>query len=374
MIISKKMFFFLLLPVLVLILPQLSGATQVIDRSGAPGSLQSKYNQSLDAGLKKNKNFWLAYSVDRLMEGNSFFISTLKLSGRINTSSYSSAISSFKGVPLAKLVYGKHTEFPKPQKESKKKMLKEVAVLFFFEPGQGNEPLKIRHSNMCVPFESGGNPIYWLGKTDENKSLDFLKGLFYTVKTDKAKRPIISAAGSHSNPKKVIPFLTKVVDSNESDPLRGKAANELGDQDAPSAVDILLNIAKKDHSLEVRRKAVNALEDLEFPAAVDALIDIAKTANNTHVRKKAINTLGDVGTKKAAEALNHIVFKDPDTDIQRKAVNAFEDLPNNEGVPYLITIAKTHPKPYIRKKALDNLSDIKDPRAFEAIKAIANEK
>jgi hypothetical protein len=368
--IFKKAIFFLLLVVLIFLLPTLNGAAQVVDNSAAGGTLQAKWNKSLDAGMKQNKSFWLAYSVDRLMPGNEYFISSAKMTGRIRTTT----VPTFKGSPLGKLIYGKDVKIIKPKQASEKKQVKEVAVLFLFKPGMDKEPAKIRQSNMCLPFESEGNPIYWLGKTDENNSWQLLTGIFPRLTGDKAKRALLSTIGYHSNSKQVIPFLAKVVNSDETDTVRGKAAGELGDQDNPSAIQILLNTAKKDHSLEVRRKAVNALEDLEFPAAVDALIDIAKTANSTYIRQKAINTLGDVGTKNAAEALNSIAFKDGDIDIQRKAVNAFEDLPDNEGVPYLIDIAKTHPKPYIRKKALDCLSDIKDPRAFEAIKAIAKGK
>lgn len=380
--------------VLLLILPEQSGATRVFDNSGTAGTLRAKWSRTLDTGLKQNKGFWLAFSIDRLMEENTYFISNIKFTGRIRTST----LPTFKGIPLGKLIYGKNAKIltPKPKSETEqvkeaakqavaniknkrrghidKKVKKEVAVLFLFKPGSGKEPVKIRQCNMSLPFDSGGESIYWLGKTDENNGLELLKGIFAAVNGEKMKRGLLSAIGYHPDSRRVVPFLAKVVESGETDTVRGKAAGELGDQDNPSAIGILLNVAKNDHSLEVRRKAVNALEDLDFPAAVDALIDIAKTANNTYIRRKAIDTLGDVGTKKAADALNDIAFKDGDIEIQRRAVNAFEDLPDNSGVPYLITIAKTHPKPYIRKKALDCLGDIEDPRAFEAIKAVAKGK
>lgn len=368
----KKVILLLLL-VLLLILSKGNGAAQVVDHSGTTGTLQAKWDQALAAGLKQNKSFWLAYSVDRLVDENVYFISSIKLTGCIRTSTF----PTFKGIPLGKLFYGKNVEIlkpnPKSRKEQVKKVKKEVAVLFLFKPGSGKEPAEIRQNNLSLPFDSNGAPIYWLGKTNDNNSLLLLKGIFAAVNGDKAKRRLLSAIGYHSNSRQIIPFLAKVVDSLETDTVRGKAAGELGDQDNPSAIDILLNIAQKDHSLEVRRKAVNALEDLDFPAAVHALIDIAKTANNSYIRQRAINSLGDIGSKKAADVLNNIVFKDRDINVQRRAVYAFEDLPGKNGVPYLINIAKTHPKPYIRKKALDCLSDIKDPRAFEAIKAVAKE-
>ena len=395
----KKAIFLLLLFVLIIFLPAQNRATPVIDNSNTTETLRVKWNKALSTGLKQNKSFWLVYSVDRLMAENSYFIAGAKINGHINTSSFSSTFHTSDGIPLGKLLYGKNAKILKPKLKSEKeqvkeaaenaiariknksrkynykKVKKEVAMLFLFEPGMDKSLVKIRYSNMFFPFESQGNPIYWLGKTDENNSLKLVKSLFSDPNnSDKAKRYLLSAIGNHSDSRQVIPFLEKVVNSDEADKVRSKAASELGDQDNPSAIDILLNTAKNDHSLEVRRKAVNALEDLDFKAAVDALINIAKTANNTYIRQKAINCLGDVGSQSAADALNSIAFKDSDMKVQRKAVNALEDLPNNSGVSYLINIAKTHPKPYIRKKALNCLSDIKDSRAFEAIKAIAKEK
>lgn len=360
-----------------LIIPQLARAARVIDNSGIGGSLGDKWNKTVTEGLKQNKSFWVAYSLDKFMAENTYFVSTKMISGNITTSS----LPKFKGTPLGKLIYGNYaveTAGKKPvrtenkgKKGKYKKVKKEVAVLFLFNPNSKQSPQTIKHSDMTFPFENNGKPIYWLGKTDEKSSLPLLKGIFARLDGESVKKCLISAIGHHKDSLDIIRFLKKVIDSGEADTVRRKAAGELGERDHPSAVTILLNTAKKDHSLEVRVKAVRALEDLQFPAAVDALLDIAKNANNNHVRQKAVKTLGDVGTKKAAEALNHIVFNDPDINIQRKAVHTFEDLPGNDGVPYLINIAKTHPVPHIRKKALDCLGEFKDPRAIEAIKEIA---
>ncbi len=396
--IYKKKIFLLILLVLILIFPRLTWGTQIINKSADAGSLKAKWDITLKNGQKINKGFWIAYSVDRLMGENTYFISSSRITGCISTSSFSNTFDSLKGISLGKLIYGKDPKVKKTIQKSEKdqikdaakmaivnirnkgkrykykKVNKEVALLFFFKPGLDQVPQLIRHTNMIFPFESKGQPVYWLGKTDEKTSFKLLKGIFYSLGVDKTKRRLISAISHNSNSQQVITFLAKVVNSNESDRVRSRAAGELGDQDNPAAVNILLNIAKNDYSIKVRKKAVNALEDLNFPSTVDALIDIANTANNIYIREKAINTLGDVGSKKAAKALNNIAFEDINLNIQRKAVNAFEDLPDKEGVPYLIKIAKKHPNSYIRKKALDCLSDIDDERAFEAIKAIASEK
>jgi hypothetical protein len=382
-----------------IMIPQLHSANRVIDNSGTAGTLQAKWNKAFTTGLKQNKSFWVAYSVDQLMPENRFYISTARMSGSWGIS-VGSSLPTFEGVALGKLLYGKDASFSiptppggnQPIKEAAKRALanaknknrkftfkkvkREVAVLFLYDLDSNTpakEPARIAHSNLFFPFDSKDKPIYWLGKTDASSSLQLQQRMFADLDNDKSKRRVLSAIGYHSDSSRVIPFLNKVANSDESDTVRSKAAGEMGDQDDSSAIPLLLNIAKNDHSLEVRRKAVNALEDLDFPAAVDALIDIAKNANNNYIRQKAINNLGDIGTSKAADALNHIAFNDIDTNIQRKAVNALEDLPNKKGVPYLITIAKTHPKPYIRKKAINCLSDIKDPRAVEAITAIAKD-
>jgi HEAT repeat protein len=387
----KKTTLFPLLLVIILTLTNLYGATQILDYSNVEGTLQDKWNNTVTTSLKQNKHFWIAYSIERIMPENKYYIANKNFSGILETGSFTEWFPKLKGTPLGTLIYGNSFKIIKPYERSDKmqlksgpkqehkrpqykKIKKEVAILFLFNAGNGKVPVKLKHSNMSFPFGNKGLPIYWLGKSDESKSVQLLASIFNGITNEDSKKYLISSLGGHSNSLEVIPFLVKVINSNESDALRGKCISKLGNHDNPGVTTILLNTAKTDHSLDVRRKAVTTLKNQEFPSATDALIDIANGANNIYIRQNAIASLGEKGTKKAALALKDIAFSTTDIDSQVRAVNALKYLPQKGGILYIIDIAKTHHIPRIRKKALGILKHIKDPRAFEAIKAIARGK
>ncbi len=374
-----------------------AGADKLINRAGDSGTPASKWQKAFKDGMGSKRSFWIAWSVDRMMGENTWFLGSDRFCGCITTCNFDSTFVNMKGEALGKIVYGSSYKVKTPVRKSNreqireaaeeaianidgkrkgrkiKRVSKEVAVLFLFEPEKGRYPVRIVHSNMSMPFNSGGNRIYWLGKTDEKISFTFMKNLFLKEKNEKVAKRYISALGYHSNSSDVIQFMSSVLRGNYSDNIRKRTAGELGDQNSPVAAEALLKTAMQDFSLDVRRAAVNGLEDIELPVAVNALIKIADSANNIYIRLKAINVLGDVGTPEAARALKRIAWEDKTLRIQCKAVDAFEDLDNNRGVPYLAEIAKSHPVSKVRKRALDTLSDIDDPRAFETIRSIVKQ-
>lgn len=235
-------------------------------------------------------------------------------------------------------------------------------------------PEKIYLSNLSVPFDLGGCPLFWLDKSEDSQSFHFLSRMYSSIANEDFKRRILGAIGLHSSSNIVVPFMEKVLKSKVTDRLRGKAAIELGEHDTESSVKLLLRTAREDSSLYVRKRAVSGLEDLRNPAAADALIELACNARSRDIRRRAISALGDIASRKAVAALDDMVYSDEDTETQKRAVYAIEDLPNKEGIPLLIKIAKTHPKLKVRKSAIYCLGDSDDPRALNALIEIIRNK
>lgn len=303
--IIKKCIIFLLV-VMFLIHCNQSHASQVFNQSGTPGNLDARWEGAVAKGLKQNHKggFWVAYSIDKLMGEKTFYVSTMRITGRI----HSSKSFNLDGTTLSEVIYSKKTGKIQSSNSSdpERKVMKEVALLFQFEPGSGRVPVKIRFSNMSLPFGSEGKPIYWLGKTTEDESFKLLTPMFSRLVDEDVKKRFLSAVGFHTGLAQVVPFLEKVILGDDTECVRGKAVNELGDQQLESSIKILLRVAMTDHSVYVRKKAVSALEDVELPGAVDALVKIAKEANNLYVRKRAVSTLGDIEDPRARQAIIEI--------------------------------------------------------------------
>ena len=339
------------------------------------------------ARQKLEHGFWIGYSIERLMREHQYIYSTDQ-----HTISGSHFTGIPKGAPLEEILSGKASTSPilaeeqvkeeakralermeNPQRQEKK-VWKDVAVLYKFGSVSPGIPVTIRVSNLYLPFDPEGLPLFWLDKADNTQSLSILEDLYTSSQQEKLKKRILTIAGLHGTSGQAVAFLEKVLKSSEPDTLRARAASELGDQDHEKAVKLLHRAAIDDHAFEVRKRAVYGLEDIDLPSAADALIDLAQNGKDREIRKRAIDCLADIASQKTAAALKDVAENGEDTDIQKRAVYALEDLDDNEGIPYLVEIAKTHAKLTIRKAAIYCLGDSDDPRALRALIEIIKNK
>lgn len=371
-------------------LSQFLSSSEIIRHPRPGDKLEARWNWALEnAGkLKPRHGYWIAYSIKKMMGEFTYFATT----GTYMYSTSHPSSSLFRGKTLEEMVYGRRSvpemsveeqiksiakqalESRKSPRKPQRRVWKDVAILFKFKNSGSKTPETIRFTNMTVAFDPGERPVFWLDKSADAESFQFLSRMYAKAGREDLKKRYISAVGLHSSSDLIVSFLTKVVKSRESEKIRGRAASELGDHDTKASLAVLMDTARKDRSVYVRKRAVYGLEDLKQPEAVDGLIDLARNANHRDIRKAAISALGDIASEKAVSALEDFVYDDDDTEVQKRAVYALEDLPNNEGIPLLIKIARSHPKTKIRKSAIYCLGDSGDPRALETLISIIKKK
>jgi len=362
---------------------------QVTRHPNPKDDLTKRWNWAEQEAGKQNlkHGFWIGYSIKRLMEEHRYIYSTQE-----HTISGSHIVDFPKGDPLEKILSGKVTSAPlsdedqvkreakrvldrlRNTKKLEKKVWKEIAILYRFDPDSSKIPITIRVSNLYLPFDPEGIAIFWLGQAEDAQSLSILDNLYTNSRQEKMKKRILTIVGLHETSENAVVFLRKVLKSRDPDTLRARAASALGDQDHESAVRLLHRAAKDDRSFEVRKRSVYGLEDIDLPSAVDALIDVTQNCKDREIRKRAIDCLADIASNKTAAALKDVVDNDEDTDIQKRAVYALEDLSDDEGIPYLIDIAQTQRKLAVRKAAIYCLGDSNDPRALQALIQIIKSK
>ena len=380
----KRLIVFCLLTALIVI-PWTVNAGQVIKHPRASDALVERWQWGIKeaASSQFKDGFWIGYSIKVLMGEYSYYVST-------DENSFNGHIrfgTGWRGIPLDEILYGKNETLEPSGEEQvrivagemlermenpnkpEKKVWKDVAILLSYDfPGvKDKEPSSFWVSNLNVPFETKGLSIVWLGPSNDGGSLGILQEFYRKAESEHWKKRLISIMGLHSDSDLVVPILTGILKSRQSEDLRGRAASELGDHAHADALNILHSTAMEDGSLSVRKRAANGLEDMELEGAVDALVDIARNADQPDVRRAAINSLGDKASRRAAEELENIVYDDDDTEVQKRAVDALEDLPTELGIPVLIKVAKTHPKLPVRKRAIHCLGDSDDPRALATL-------
>jgi hypothetical protein len=349
----------------------------------APASLDK-----LDAGwawavessakIKGQKGFYIGYSIEKMMGEHSHIRGGCDSDGSDEPT-------------LNEIIYGKKSPLPGLSREKtvaevaeaalkrvithngrEKKVLKEVAVMFYFDakakPLPGCKEIKI--NNMEMPMDLKDGPIYWLGKAGHDESIALLENLYNRFKKAAStgfKEDMVTAVGIHGDTPRAFPFLKTVLTGNEPEEVRGLAAFWIGEQQSPEAAKLLIDTASNDRSQEVREKAVFGLYRVRRKEADDALVHLAKNGKDRSIRKKAIFWLGQKAVKRSAEVLTDVINDEKNRSIQEAAIFALSQLSDNQGLDALIKIAKTHKTLAVRKKAIFWLSQSEDPRALDTI-------
>ena len=127
-------------------------------------------------------------------------------------------------------------------------------------------------------------------------------------------------------------------------------------------------------SLTDNKQAVHAIAMHAAPSALTVLMRIARQDRETRRRSDALFWLAQRAGQQAVATITDAINNDPETEVKKKAVFALSQLPHDEGVPRLIEVARTHRNPDVRKQAFFWLGQTKDPRAMQFFEEILLKK
>jgi len=358
----------------------IASGQQVVQYEGPDVSFEGKWSWALKEGSRVSGNgFWVAYSVQRLMDENSYIATGMHFNGSVDnrTSLYdvilenqpysgTSADSSRKRRTggLSVMSRGRKTIF---------KVMKDVAILVFYSEG-GNKVEDVQLANMELNVDLKKKPLVWLGPANDDASVSNLEKIYQDVSLAELKENIVNAIGIHQQAQGSFSFLVKTLKSNEPVKARSQAAFWIGQRARPEALNVLSEVAQSNDAREVREQTVFAISQIESDEALDKLINLARKANDSEVRRKATFWLGQKASRKAVGALEDMLADDDDTEVQKQALNALAQMQGGLGVEKVIQVAKAHPKLKIRKQAIISLGNSDDPRAREALIEIARPK
>jgi HEAT repeat protein len=276
-----------------------------------------------------------------------------------------------------------------------------LAVFLLHEPG--NDAIaRVEVYNLERARDYSGYRVYWLGRANNEESLNLLRGLVEEPQATKVNDHATMAIALHDD-QRVGGILKNFVQQSKVEQVRKNAVFWLGQIGGETAflADLVRN---ENESREVRKQgafaigvskdsaALSTLQSLyptitqrdvknqiifaasinqDKDASINFLINIASSDTDREARKQAIFWLGQKAGERSLSVLKDTVDSaDGDTEIQKQAVFAISQRPKDEAVPLLIKIAKTHAKGEIRKQAIFWLGQTGDERAVDLFKEI----
>jgi HEAT repeat protein len=211
--------------------------------------------------------------------------------------------------------------------------------------------------------------VYWLGQVGGEQN--FLADLVRNQSEDKKLRRQAAHAIGDSRDSGALALLQSLYDSVKEAELHRSIVQAAGDnQDQDGAFAFIVRVAKSDPDREARRTAVRQLGDFERPAAVDELIKVYNTDADNEVKRTVLHSLADTKQPKAQTRLLELARTEPNQELRKQAIHVLSDR-GAEVIEDLIKLYDAENSQEVRRAILHSLAEIKDNRVEDKLFAVA---
>ena len=306
--------------------------------------------------------------------------------------------------------------------------------LFLLHDPQTGALTRAEIYNLERQREYSNYPVYWLGRSGNEESLNYLLGLVEAARPERVVETATVALAVHDD-RRVSEMLKNLVRQSKNMEVRRTSAywlghiggeqaflselvrNEREHKDLREAAAHAIGMSRDAAALaaiqglyttvahgEVRAALVHAAAHNEDKAAASAfLLRVARTDRERDVKAQAIHRLGQFDTEHVVEELSKIYAADRDEDVRQAVLHAFSQMENPraharlleiarggddiesrtqaihwlgqrrsaETIDELMSIYTADRNTEIRQKVLHSLSQMEDPRARAKLSEIA---
>ncbi|HJX90083.1 MAG TPA: HEAT repeat domain-containing protein [Pyrinomonadaceae bacterium] len=373
--------------------------------------LMSRLDSARDRARAKQSPYWSAYAFD-VRSGVAVDPAIREFHGSINTMGDTSVFvgTTADGMPVE---------------------TRNLAIFLLRDPS--NQITRMEIYNLERKREYSGYPVYWLGRSNNEESLNYLKALAAAAPLDQLSERAVLGIALHddsrvagmlksfvsSSPNQRIrssavywlgqiggeqAFLGALVrNESEEKKLRRNAAYALGQSrergvmpaiqslyDAVKDVEIrqglisaagncsdeqpafafLLAVAKNDADVESRRSATRQLGHFNREDAVDELMKIYSSDTNIEVKRSALRALAESSSARAHSRVLEVARTESNPELRKQAIRVLGER-GEAGVDDLLKLFDSEQSPDVRRTVLQSLSDTKSPRVEDKLFAVA---
>ena len=277
--------------------------------------------------------------------------------------------------------------------------------IFLLREGGNNQITRVEIYNLERKREYGGYPVYWLGRSNNEESLNYLQGLAAIapmgllseravlaialhddgrvgsllknfVRTSQNQRVRSSAVRWLGQVGGEQAFLADLVRNDAEDrTLRRQAAHAIGEGRDPGSLSLIQSLYASVKDNEVHRSLVQAAGDNDQKDEAFAfMVKVARTDPDRETRKRAVHQIGEFERESAVEELSKIYASETDTDVKRAALHALSETRGPKAQARLLELARNEPDPELRRQAIHVLSERGEAVVDDLIKLYDTER
>ena len=256
-------------------------------------------------------------------------------------------------------------------------------ALFLLREPSSNQITRMEVYNLERKREYSGYPVYWLGRANNEESLNYLRAIAAATPLDSlSERAVLGIAlhddarvggmlknfaSSSQNPRirstsvywlgKIggeQAFLATLVRNDAEDKkLRRSAAHAIGQSRERGTIATLQGLYESVKDVEVRRSVISAAgNSLDQQPAFAFLLSVAKNDADWESRRTAVRQLGHFQREDAAEELMKIYTNDASIEVKRAALRSLAETKNPRAHARLLDVARTESNAELRKTAI----------------------
>jgi len=224
-------------------------------------------------------------------------------------------------------------------------------------------------------FNTSQNPrirshaVYWLGQVSGEQA--FLVGLVRNEAEEKKIRRSAAYAIGQSHDRGTMATIQSLYENVKDVELRQSIIGAAGSSDEEQlAFPFLLNIAKSDTEWELRRSAVRQLGHFKREDAVDELIKLYNNDTNLEIKRTALRSLAETKSPRAQARLMEVAKTESNPELRKQAIRVLSER-GEAVVDDLIKLFDAEQVSDIRRSILQTLSEIKSAKVEDKLFAVA---
>ena len=214
--------------------------------------------------------------------------------------------------------------------------------------------------------------VYWLGQVGGEQT--FLASLVRNESEDKKIRRSAAHAIGRSRDRGTVATLQGLYENVKDLEVRRGVISAVGDSiDQQPAFAFLLSVAKNDPDKESRRTAVREIGHFQREDAADELMKIYNNDANIEVKRAAVRSLGETKNPRAHARLLEISRNESNMELRKTAIRAVAER-GETAVDDLLKLFDSETAPDVRRTILQALSDVKSTRVEDKLFEVASGK
>ncbi|HEU4510947.1 MAG TPA: HEAT repeat domain-containing protein [Pyrinomonadaceae bacterium] len=278
-------------------------------------------------------------------------------------------------------------------------------AIFLLRDPASNQITRMEVYNLERKREYSGYPVYWLGRANNEESLNYLRAIAAASPLDMLSERSVLAIALHddarvadmlktfisSSPNQRIRsssvywlgqvggetnFLASLVrNESEEKKMRRAAAHAIGQSRDRGAITVLQGLYETLKDAELRRSVISAAGNaVDEQPAYTFLLAVAKNDPEWETRRTAVRPMGRFKRDDVAEELMKIVSNDSHHEVKRAALRALAETKTPRALARLSEVARTDPNAELRKTAIRTMGERGEAAVDELLKLFDSEQ